>query len=249
MMKELAGKVAVVTGGTRGIGHATAHCLAGAGATVIVTGTDPERAKLVAAEIEADHGVGADSVALDVADLDAVASTFKEIARTHGRLDILVANAGILEDGLIGMITPEMIGRVLGVNVAGTIVSVQAAARIMMRKRSGAIVVLGSIVGEEGSAGQTVYAASKAAVATVARSAAKELGPIGIRVNAVAPGLIQTDMIRHLPEELISGRIAATALRRLGRPADVAAAIRFLVSDDARFITGQVIGVDGGLVL
>lgn len=244
-MTDLAGRVTVVTGATRGIGLATAHCLAEAGATVIVTGRDPERA----AQVAKDLGPSARGYALDVSDFDAVGSTFRSIAADHGRIDVLVANAGVLEDALLGMIRADMVSRLLDTNVAGTIATVQAAARVMMRRRAGAIVVLASIVGEVGSAGQTAYAASKAAVAAVARSAAKELGPRGIRVNAVAPGLIRTDMIAHLPSELVERRVADTALRRLGTAEDVARAIRFLVSDDAAFITGQVLGVDGGLVL
>jgi 3-oxoacyl-[acyl-carrier protein] reductase len=137
----------------------------------------------------------------------------------------------------------------LDTNVAGTLATVQAAARVMMRQKSGSIVVLASIVGNRGSAGQAAYAASKAAVAAIARSTAKELGPRGIRVNAVAPGLIQTNMIAHLPADLVQRRIADTSLRRLGTAEDVARAIRFLVSDEASFVTGQVLGVDGGLVL
>jgi 3-oxoacyl-[acyl-carrier protein] reductase len=246
---SLAGRVAVVTGGTRGIGRATAQLLAEAGATVVVTSRDEARAKTVAAELSEAQGVTATGIGFDVADFDAVGAAFKAIAEQHGRIDAFVANAGVLEDALLGMIKPDLINRMLATNVAGTITTVQAAARVMMRKRSGAIVVLASIVGEHGSAGQTAYAASKAAVATVARSAAKELGPRGIRVNAVAPGLIDTQMIAHLPEQLIADRVANTALRRLGDPMDVARVIRFLVSDEAAFITGQVLGVDGGLVL
>ncbi|MCW2643368.1 MAG: 3-oxoacyl-ACP reductase [Dactylosporangium sp.] len=246
---SLAGRVAVVTGGTRGIGRATAHLLAEAGATVVVTSRDSGRAKAVAADLSEAYGAPATGIGFDVADFDAVGTAFKAIAEQHGRIDALVANAGVLEDALIGMIKPDLIERMLATNVAGTITTVQAAARVMMRKRSGAIVVLASIVGEHGSAGQTAYAASKAAVAAVARSAAKELGPRGIRVNAVAPGLIDTDMITHLPEDLVADRVAHTALRRLGDPMDVARAIRFLISDEAAFITGQILGVDGGLVL
>jgi 3-oxoacyl-[acyl-carrier protein] reductase len=244
-MTDLVDRVAVVTGATRGIGLATAQMLAEAGATVIVTGRDADRAAQVAKEL----GGSSRAYALDVSDFDAVGSMFRSIAADHGGIDAVVANAGILEDALVGMIREDMVARLLDTNVAGTIATVQAASRVMMRRKSGSIVVLASIVGEIGSAGQTAYAASKAAVAAVARSAAKELGPRGIRVNAVAPGLIATDMIAHLSPDLIERRVADTALRRLGTPADVARAIRFLVSDEAAFITGQVLGVDGGLVL
>ncbi|MER7001479.1 SDR family NAD(P)-dependent oxidoreductase [Dactylosporangium sp. NPDC000555] len=246
---NLAGRVVVVTGGTRGIGRATSDLLAQAGAVVVVTGRDEVRVKTVAAELSEANGVPVTGVAFDVADFDAVGAAFKAIAAQHGRIDGLVANAGILDDALIGMIRPGLVERLLATNVAGTIATVQAAARVMMRKGSGSIVVLASIVGENGGVGQTAYAASKAAVATVARSAAKELGPRGIRVNAVAPGLIDTEMIAHLPKTLVEERITDTALRRLGDPADVARVIRFLISDEARFVTGQVLGVDGGLVL
>jgi 3-oxoacyl-[acyl-carrier protein] reductase len=242
---DLSDKVIVVTGGTRGIGRATAAALAEAGATVIVTGRDADRAAEVAKEI----GPTAAGYALDVSDFDSVGQVFRTIAQDHGRIDGAVANAGVLEDALVGMIRSDLVRRMLDTNVAGTIATVQAASRVMMRRKAGSIVVLASIVGESGSAGQTAYSASKAAVATIARSAAKELGPRGIRVNAVAPGLIRTSMIAHLPADLIERRVADTSLRRLGAPEDVAHAIRFLISDEAAFITGQVLGVDGGLVL
>ncbi|WP_410601742.1 SDR family NAD(P)-dependent oxidoreductase [Amycolatopsis sp. lyj-90] len=240
----LDGKVALVTGGTRGIGLATARALAEAGATVVLTGRDEAKAKEAAAAAGAASGL-----ALDVTDAKAVSTVVRGVAKEHGKLDIVVANAGIMEDALLGMIRDELIDTTLSTNVAGTLHTVQAAARAMMRKKSGAIVVLASIVGEHGSAGQTVYAASKAAVANIARSAAKELGRSGIRVNAVAPGVIDTDLTSGLTEDAKAENIGKTPLGRLGTPEDVANAIRFLVSDDASFITGQVLGIDGGLVL
>lgn len=248
MTDSLAGRVAVVTGGTRGIGLATCRALAESGATVVLTGRDEQVAVSCAKELAAEFGVPVTGVGLDVTDAAAVGSVIRRVGRECGRLDIAVANAGVLGDALLGMITGELTTRMLDTNVAGTIHTVQAAARAMMR-RGGAIVVLASIVGERGSAGQTAYAASKAAVASVARSAAKELGRYGIRVNAVAPGVIRTDMTAHLSAEILARRIADTPLGRLGTPDDVASVIRFLVSDAAGFITGQVLGVDGGLVL
>jgi 3-oxoacyl-[acyl-carrier protein] reductase len=249
MGTELAGKVALVTGGTRGIGLATARQLAAAGATVVVSGRDAARAERAAKELTAEHGTPAAGTAFDVADSGAVAAAVKAVATEHGTIDVLVASAGVLEDALVGMIRDDLVHRMLDTNVAGTLYTVQAVARVMMRRRSGAIVLLASIVGERGNAGQAAYAASKAAVASIARSAAKELGPRGIRVNAVAPGVIATDMTAHLPADVIDRRVADTPLGRVGTADDVARAIRFLVGDGASFITGQVLGVDGGLVI
>ncbi|MFF1608644.1 SDR family NAD(P)-dependent oxidoreductase [Amycolatopsis sp. NPDC058278] len=243
-MTDLSGRVALVTGGTRGIGLATARALVESGATVVLTGRDEARAKEAASAAGAAAGL-----ALDVTDAKAVSSLVRGVAKEHGKLDIVVANAGIMEDALLGMIKEELVDTTLSTNVAGTLHTVQAAARAMMRKKTGSIVVLASIVGEYGSAGQTVYAASKAAVANIARSAAKELGRSGIRVNAVAPGVIETDLTAGLSEDAKTENAGRTPLGRLGRAEDVANAIRFLVSDEASFITGQVLGVDGGLVL
>jgi 3-oxoacyl-[acyl-carrier protein] reductase len=242
--QSLSGRVALVTGGTRGIGLATVRALVNAGATVVLTGRDEARAKDAAATAGAAAGL-----ALDVTDAKAVSSLVRGVAKEHGKLDIVVANAGIMEDALLGMIREDVVDTTLSTNVAGTLHTVQAAARAMMRKKTGAIVVLASIVGEYGSAGQTVYAASKAAVANIAKSAAKELGRSGIRVNAVAPGVIETDLTAGLSEDAKAENTGKTPLGRLGRAEDVANAIRFLVSDEASFVTGQVLGVDGGLVL
>ncbi|WP_020668873.1 SDR family NAD(P)-dependent oxidoreductase [Amycolatopsis nigrescens] len=244
-MTSLSGKVALVTGGTRGIGLATVRALAGAGATVVLTGRDEAAAKEAAASVS--NQVSGQQ--LDVTDAKAVATLVKGVAKEHGQLDIVVANAGIMEGGLLGMIREADVDRTLATNVSGTLHTVQAAARAMMRKKTGSIVVLASIVGEHGSAGQTVYAASKAAVANIARSAAKELGRSGIRVNAVAPGVIETALTESLSEDVKAANTEKTPLGRLGKAEEVAAAIRFLVSDDASFITGQVLGIDGGLVL
>jgi 3-oxoacyl-[acyl-carrier protein] reductase len=262
----LTGRVALVTGGTRGIGLATVRALAAAGATVVLTGRDADRAAeaagVVTAELAADQGppvgpggargsVGAGPVTgigLDAADFAAVTAAVQGVGAEHGRLDVLVANAGTLESAPLGMMRAEHVSQLLMVNVAGTVAAIQAASRLMSRKRSGAIVALSSVVASAGASGQSVYAASKAAVEALVRSAARELGPRGIRVNAVAPGVIDTDLTRALPEDLLRRQTGATPLGRLGTPDEVARVIRFLAGDEAAFVTGQVIGVDGGLV-
>jgi 3-oxoacyl-[acyl-carrier protein] reductase len=250
-MSELSGRVALVTGGTRGIGLATARALIAGGATVVLTGRDAARAEAVAKEVGG-HGVG-----LDVSDFAAVGEVVKRVVAEYGGLDILVANAGIMENALLGMIRADDVRRTLDTNVAGAVAAVQAAARAMARKRTapdgterrgGSIVLLASVVGTYGAAGQSVYAASKAAVAALARSAARELGGRGIRVNAVAPGVIRTDLIASLPADVLDKQAAAAALGRLGTPEEVADVIRFLAGDGARYVTGQVLGVDGGLI-
>jgi 3-oxoacyl-[acyl-carrier protein] reductase len=248
-MTELAGRVVMVTGGTRGIGLATARALAAWGATVVLTGRDPEIAAKRAAEVAAELGTEVAGIGLDVNDEDAVQAAFRGIAKRYGRIDGLVAAAGTLEAAPVGMMVQDHVERMMATNVAGTLATLRAVTQVMMRKRSGSIVLFGSIAGEQGAVGQTAYAAAKAAVAGAARSAARELGPYGIRVNAVAPGVIRTDLTAGQSEEVLGEVLRRTPLGRLGEPADVARVVRFLVSDEAAFVTGQVLGVDGGLAL
>jgi 3-oxoacyl-[acyl-carrier protein] reductase len=248
-MADLAGRVAMVTGGTRGIGLATVRALAAWGATVVLTGRDPETATIRAAAVAADVEAEVAGIGLDVNDEDAVQAAFRRTAKRYGRIDALVAAAGTLEAAPIGMMTSEHVERMMATNVSGTLATLRAATQVMVRKRSGSIVLFGSIAGEHGAVGQTAYAAAKSAVAGAARSAARELGRYGIRVNAVAPGVIRTDLTAGQSDEVLEGVLRRTPLGRLGEPADVARVVRFLVSDEAAFVTGQVLGVDGGLVL
>jgi 3-oxoacyl-[acyl-carrier protein] reductase len=242
-------RIAVVIGGTRGIGQASARLLAAAGATVILTGTDQAKAEREAQQLAAEYGVSATGRALDLSDYASIGATIKSIAAEHGAIDALVLSAGVMQSTPLGMTQESVARHLLDVNLMGAIEVLQVTAKVMMRRRRGAIVLLASIAGERGAPGQAVYAATKAGIAALARSAARELGPLGIRVNAVAPGLIDTDLLANLPTEIIAVRRAQTSLRRLGTAIEVGATIRFLLSDEASFITGQVLGVDGGLAL
>jgi 3-oxoacyl-[acyl-carrier protein] reductase len=247
---SLEGRVALVTGSTRGIGWASARRLAEQGATVVLNGAK-DAALLEQRVAELSRAAGREMMGLlfDVADDTQVLAALREVHARHRRLDVLVNNAGVLEDAMLGMIAREAIDRVLGVNLKGALFVLQGAARLMMRAKRGSIVNLTSIVGTQGNAGQAVYSASKAAVVGLTLSAAKELAPHGIRVNAIAPGYIDTDMIKHLPPEKHRERLASIALGRIGTPEDVAEVVAFLAGDGARYVTGQVIGVDGGMLI
>jgi 3-oxoacyl-[acyl-carrier protein] reductase len=242
-------RVALVTGSTAGIGRAIASRLAAAGQHVVVHGRDLERAEKAAAEVAAETGGRTSAVHGDVADPTAVAAMMREVHHRHGRLDALVVNAGGHAASLLGMMRSDDVSRLFEVNALGATHTLQAAVKLLRRGAAPAVVLVSSVMGRRGAPGQAVYSATKAAVLGLAMAAAKELGPSGIRVNALAPGYIQTDMLSTLDDRTRAATVAATPLGRLGTAGDVAAAAAFLLSADACFITGQVIGVDGGLVL
>ena len=246
---RLDGRVALVTGSTRGIGWATACLLAQHGATVVLHGRAPQpQLEERVAEIRGRFGVPAIGISGDVADAAAIRASYAQVFRDLRRLDVLVNNAGVLRDGLLGMIPDDVIHRTFEVNVFGCICHLQEASRMMARKRSGSIINVSSIMGRVGKEGLTVYSASKAAMIGATLSAAKELAPKNIRVNAVAPGFIDTDMARQMPETIYTERIKSIKMGRIGTPEDVANLILFLASDLSSYVTGQVIGVDGGML-
>ena len=235
---SLEGRTALVTGGSRGIGKAIAAELAAAGATVVLgyrSGAD--EAEGVASEI------GARAVQADVSE----AEDAKRLVEEAGDIDILVNNAGVTRDGLLARMPDEDWRVVLDTNLGGTFNTCRAAARGMMRRRGGAIVNVSSIVGLHGNPGQTNYSASKAGIIGFTKALARELGSRGVRANVVAPGYITTRLTTELPEELQNAMLANTPLGRFGEPEDVAGAVRYLCSDAASFVTGEVLLVDGGL--
>jgi len=245
MQIDLSGKVALVTGSTRGIGRAIAETLAGAGARVAVVGRDLERAQVAAAEI----GHDAKGFACDVSDTAQVTALVGDVEASFGTLDILVNNAGLTKDNLIMRLKDEDWDAVIDANLRGAFASIRAASRGMMKRRSGRIINISSVVGVIGNRGQSNYAASKAGLIGLTKSVAKELASRNILCNAVAPGFIATDMTAALGDDQRTALEGQIPLERLGSPADIASAVAFLASDHASYITGQVLVVDGGMVM
>jgi 3-oxoacyl-[acyl-carrier protein] reductase len=244
--RELADKVAIVTGGSRGIGLAIAESLADAGATIAVIGRNGERAKQAAAALS---GAGHQGYACDVADPFQVTDTVKAIQEGLGSVDILINNAGLTRDNLLMRMKDEEFDEVIATNLKGAFNFTRAVTRSMMKKRDGVILNITSVVGLIGNAGQTNYAASKAGMIGMTKSVAKELGSRGVRCNALAPGFIRTDMTAELSDDQIESLQSLIPLGRLGETDDISGVVRFLVSPAARYITGQVLAVDGGMVM
>lgn len=245
----LDGKVALVTGASRGIGRAIAVKLASEGAKVAVNyAGNTAKAEEVKAEIEKNGGEAV-LVQADISDSEAVDAMIEKVTEAFGTIDILVNNAGITRDGLLMRMKEEDFDAVINTNLKGVFYCTKAVSKLMMKKRSGCIVNMASVVGLMGNAGQANYAAAKAGVIGFSKSAAKELAARGIRVNVVAPGFIATDMTAAMTDKAKEATLAGIPMKRMGEPEDVANAVLFLVSDYASYITGQTVNVDGGMVM
>ena len=241
-------KVALVTGGARGIGRAIALTFAKEGADVVIADVNFEEAQKTAREIEA-TGRASLALEMDVTNFDRVEEGINKILDKFTKVDILVNNAGITKDNLILRMSDAEWDAVVDVNLKGTFNCIKAASKVMIKQRSGKIVNITSIIGVIGNAGQANYSASKAGIIALTKTAAKELSSRNVNVNAVAPGFIQTEMTARLPEDLKQKMKQAIPLNKFGSPEDVAAVCLFLASDEASYITGQTIIVDGGMVM
>lgn len=248
-MKELDGKVAVVTGGSRGIGRAICVGLAAQGARVFINYSSNEDAAKETAQLCVEAGGAGDLLPFNVAESDSVDGAFESVKEQAGQIDLLVNNAGIASDGIFIRTKNEDWDRVIAVNLTGAFYCARAAAKIMMKARQGCIVNISSVVGEMGNAGQAAYVSSKSGIIGLTKSLARELSARNITVNAVAPGFIETDMTKDLNEKLREEHMKAIPLSRYGAPEDIAGIVRFLAGPSATYITGQVVGVNGGMYM
>jgi 3-oxoacyl-[acyl-carrier protein] reductase len=242
-------KTALITGSNRGIGLATAQLFAAHGATLILHGRSPGSLDRLQDELEKKYGSTVHTLYFDLAEEQQIKQGFQTLFKISRQLDVLVNNAGILEGALLGMVTRAQLERVYAVNTFAIYHTSQYAARLMARSNSGSIINIGSIIATSGKDAQSIYGGSKAAVIGISKSLAGELAPTGIRVNVVAPGFIDTDLTDDLPEDVYRQWLESIKMGRVGTAEEVAGVILFLASDLAAYVTGQVIGVDGGLVI
>lgn len=246
---NLKDKHVLITGATRGIGAATARNFAAAGATLYLNGRNTEKLNTLCQALTQEFGVICHSLPFDVSSATEVKQGFQQLFKLTKKLDVLVNNSGILDDALLGMVSPEQVENTFATNTHSVIYCSQYAARLMQRNGGGSIINLASIIGRVGNLGQAVYGGSKAAVIGITLSLSKELAAANIRVNAIAPGFIDTDMTKQLSEEKYQERINSIAMGRVGTAGNVANVVLFLASDLSSYVTGQVIGVDGGMLI
>ncbi|WP_017756433.1 SDR family NAD(P)-dependent oxidoreductase [Calidifontibacillus oryziterrae] len=248
-MGLLDGKIAFITGASKGIGEATALVFSEEGARIAINGRDQQRLLELAERINKNTSQKVLVFPYDVSNIVEMKAAFQQIHKQFGQLDVLVNNAGTLYDSLLGMIQLEKLEEILNVNLIASLLHMQLASRIMTQKKQGSIINVSSIFGRFGEAGQVAYSTTKAALIGATMSAAKELAPSNIRVNAVAPGFIETEMIRGLSEAKYKKRMESIKMNRIGKPKEVANTMLFLASDLSSYVTGQVIGVDGGMIV
>jgi 3-oxoacyl-[acyl-carrier protein] reductase len=246
-MFRLDGKIALVTGGSRGIGRACAEALAEQGATVVVNYVRGEAAARETADAIVAKGGKAEIAGFDVADTQATEAAIDAIIKKHGKLDVLVANAGIAIDGLLLRLKDEDLQKLFDTNVRGSVTCARVAIKSMMRAKAGRVIFMSSVIGEMGNAGQTGYAITKAAVIGAAKSIAREYASRNITVNAIAPGFIETDMTAAMNDQAKEMALKIVPLGRIGTAREIAAACVFLASDEAAYVTGQVLRVNGGM--
>ncbi|MEK4059324.1 MULTISPECIES: 3-oxoacyl-[acyl-carrier-protein] reductase [Paenibacillus] len=242
-------KVAIITGGTRGLGRAMAQRLAEEKAKVVITGTNEELAKQTANEIAKTYSIETLGLKHDVSSEESTKEVVKAVIKTFNKIDILVNNAGVIRDAGLLMMKKEDWDLVLGINLTGAFNCIKYVSKRMLKNKSGRIVNIASVVGLMGNAGQANYSASKAGMIGLTKTAAKELAERGITVNAIAPGYISTDMTHTLSDEVSKEMLSRIPVKSYGTPDDVADCVLFLVSDRSRYITGQVINVDGGMLM
>jgi 3-oxoacyl-[acyl-carrier protein] reductase len=246
-MYRLDGKIALVTGGSRGIGRACAEALAEQGATVVVNYVKGEAAAKEVAEGIVSRGGKADVAGFDVANTAQTETALDGIIKKHGKIDVLVANAGIAVDNLLLRLKDEELQRLFDTNVKGAVTCARVAMKSMMRSKAGRIVFMSSVIGEMGNAGQTAYAITKAALLGATKSIAREYASRNVTVNAVAPGFIDTEMTSSMNEEMKGAVLKMIPLGRTGTAREIAAAVCYLASDEAAYVTGQVLRVNGGM--
>lgn len=248
-MNRLKNKIAIITGGSRGIGYATADAFLREGAIVIITASTYENAQKAKNSLKEKHPDSIiDGISPDLTKIDSIREAFQYVKENYGCIDILVNNAGLSENTKFSDYTEEMFDKIMDINIKGVFNATKVASECMMRKKSGVILNTSSMVSLYGQPGGIAYPASKFAVNGLTISLARELGPNGIRVNAVAPGITETDMMKNVPASAIEPLAKTIPLRRLGKPEDIANAFVFLASDEASYITGVVLSVDGGII-
>lgn len=247
-MFSLSNKIAIVTGASRGIGSAIAHNLSKAGAKVVLISRSIDALKSVESEIKSNGGE-AISITADVSNLESFTNAISQVVETWGTVDILINNAGITKDNIILRLKEEDWDAVIDINLKGCFNGIKAVTRPMLKSRSGRIINITSVIGLIGNSGQSNYAASKAGILGLTKSIAKELGSRNITVNAIAPGYIQTEMTDNLDQTSKDNLMKSIPLQRLGKPEEIASLVCFLASEEAAYITGQTLNVDGGMVM